>query len=170
MNSSIKSIFHLFRVRLTWHLPKLVDMLLYFKYSDAWKFSTTSAECFMWNKCYINCILYLNCNLILKSDVSVLCKMLIKTFRIFQDLALQLLNECHNRNEIFTKHLLTRNFYNWGDQTCFGIAGKSNHSEFIAHTSCQDILSCQWNGDLKISQSSAWIVRDKWLFLCSISW
>lgn len=75
-------------------------------------------------------------------------------------MAVQLLSECHNRNEIFTQHLLTKKLIDWGNQTCFSIAVKSKHSDFIAHTSCQDILSCRWNGDLKVPENFAWIVRD----------
>lgn len=75
-------------------------------------------------------------------------------------MAVQLLSECHNRNEIFTQRLLTKKLIDWGNQTCFSIAVKSKHCDFIAHTSCQDILSCRWNGDLKVPENFAWIVRD----------
>ena len=75
-------------------------------------------------------------------------------------MAIQLLNECHYRNEVFTQQLITKVLHNWGDQTCFSIAVASKHSDFIAHTSSQDILSSQWNGDLNISGKTAWIVRD----------
>lgn len=88
------------------------------------------------------------------------------SFRTFYDLALQLLNECHSRNEILTQHLITKNLINWGEQTCCSIAVKSNHSDFITHASFEDILSRKWNGDLKIPGNVAGIVRDVYLLLC----
>ena len=74
-------------------------------------------------------------------------------------MAVYLLGECHYRNEIFTRRLIKKKLLNWGDQSCFKIAVGSKHSDFIAHTSCQEILSQKWNGDLKIPEHFAGIVR-----------
>lgn len=89
-------------------------------------------------------------------------------FRKFYDLAFQLLNECHRRNEIFTKYLINRNLTNWGNLTCSSIAVISEHSDFITHTLFQDILSCKWSGKLNIRGDLAGIVRHFYLFFYCI--
>lgn len=85
-------------------------------------------------------------------------------------MAIQLLDECHYRNEIFTRRLVRKELRNWRDQSCVSIATGSKHTDFIAHTSCQDMLSQQWNGDLKIPHHS-WqgIVREAQLLVLSTS-
>ena len=86
-------------------------------------------------------------------------------FRVFHDLALQLLNECYRNSEVYTYCLITRDLENWNDQSCFKMmvllesTVEPENSEFIAHNSCQDVLHSFWNGGLDVKNIKClWLV------------
>ena len=86
-------------------------------------------------------------------------------FRVFHDLALQLLNECYRNSEVYTYCLIARESEKWNDQSCFKMmvllesTVEPENSEFIAHNSCQDVLHSFWNGDLDVRNIKClWLV------------
>jgi len=69
--------------------------------------------------------------------------------REFQDLALELLEQCRMTSEEMTPMLLTYELSNWSDQTCLSLAVSASHRAFIANTSCQILLTEMWMGGLR---------------------
>ena len=59
---------------------------------------------------------------------------------------------------------MTYNLENWGQQTCLSIAVTSRHLEFVAHSSCQDLITRRWTGALHMPGRQAWKVRCPWFF------
>lgn len=76
-------------------------------------------------------------------------------FREFKRLALGLLDQCFRTNEVLTQQLLTYNLENWGGQTCLSLAVFINHEEFLAHVSCQTLLTEIWTGAMKTAHRSS---------------
>ena len=70
-------------------------------------------------------------------------------FREFQDLAVELLEQCRQSSEEMTQLLLTYELSNWSDQTCLSLAVSAAHRAFIADTSCQILLTEMWMGGLR---------------------
>ena len=69
--------------------------------------------------------------------------------REFQDLAVELLEQCRKTSEEMTQLLLTYELSNWSDQTCLSLAVSASHRAFIANTSCQILLTEMWMGGLR---------------------
>lgn len=76
-------------------------------------------------------------------------------FREFKRLALCLLDQCFRTNEELTQQLLTYNLQNWGGQTCLSLAISIEHEEFLAHVSCQTLLTDIWTGAMKTAHRSS---------------
>lgn len=74
-------------------------------------------------------------------------------FRVFHDLAVQLINECYQQNETLTLYLMEKKLEIWKGQTCFSIAVESQNPDFIAHSACNNIVLQKWNCDLNIPQT-----------------
>ncbi|XP_074627353.1 transient receptor potential cation channel subfamily M member-like 2 isoform X1 [Acropora palmata] len=72
----------------------------------------------------------------------------------FKRLALGFLDQCFRTNEDLTQQLLTYNVKNWGEQTCLSLAVSIEHEEFLAHVSCQILLTDIWMGAMKSASSS----------------
>ena len=75
-------------------------------------------------------------------------------FSEFKRLALGFLDQCFRTNEDLTQQLLTYNVKNWGEQTCLSLAVSIEHEEFLAHVSCQTVLTDIWMGAIKSRSSS----------------
>ena len=54
---------------------------------------------------------------------------------------------------------MTYNLENWGQQTCLSIAVTLRHLEFVAHSSCQNLITRRWTGALHMPGRQAWKVR-----------
>ena len=52
----------------------------------------------------------------------------------------------------------------WEDQTCFNIAVESEKPDFIAHSTCHNIVVQKWNCGLIIPQNFTWMVREIFIF------
>jgi hypothetical protein len=63
-------------------------------------------------------------------------------FREFSDLALKVLNECHETDERKAQNLLVRKLDNWGGATCVLIAVETQNKHFISQTACQSRNTC----------------------------
>ncbi|XP_033120583.1 transient receptor potential cation channel subfamily M member 1-like isoform X2 [Anneissia japonica] len=68
----------------------------------------------------------------------------------FQNLALDLLDQCYRQDDDFTMQLLTVQLKNWSNQTCLSLAAIGNHREFTAHICCQLLLNDLWLGGLQL--------------------
>ncbi len=79
--------------------------------------------------------------------------------REFKRLALGLLDQCFRTNEELTQQLLTYYLENWGGQTCLSLAVAIEHEEFLAHVSCQTLLTDIWTGAMKTAHRSSIKVR-----------
>ncbi|XP_063423231.1 transient receptor potential cation channel subfamily M member-like 2 isoform X2 [Mytilus trossulus] len=66
----------------------------------------------------------------------------------FSDLAIQVLNECHETDERKAQNLLIRQLDNWGGATCVLIAVETQNKHFISQTACQSLLNRVWMGRL----------------------
>lgn len=69
-------------------------------------------------------------------------------FRDFSDLAIEVLNECHETDERKAQNLLIRQLDNWGGATCVLIAVETQNKHFISQTACQSLLNRVWMGRL----------------------
>ncbi len=49
-----------------------------------------------------------------------------------------------------TQQLLTYELLNWSDQTVLSLAVTASHRDFLAHTSCQILLTEMWMGALRM--------------------
>lgn len=103
-------------------------------------------------------------------------------FSEFKRMALGLLDQCFQTNEELTQQLLTYNLESWGGQSCLSLAVAIEHEEFLAHVSCQTLLTEIWTGAMKSAHRSSIKVtvkfpsctrNSKWYFplryVCSIS-
>ena len=76
-------------------------------------------------------------------------------FSEFKRMALGLLDQCFQTNEELTQQLLTYNLENWGGQSCLSLAVAIEHEEFLAHVSCQTLLTEIWTGAMKSAHRSS---------------
>jgi len=73
----------------------------------------------------------------------------------FKRLSLGYLDQCFRTSEELTRQLLIYNPKNWGGQTCLSLAYSIEHEEFLAHVSCQTLLTEIWTGKMNTSQKSS---------------
>ncbi|OWF39756.1 transient receptor potential cation channel subfamily M member 2-like [Mizuhopecten yessoensis] len=66
----------------------------------------------------------------------------------FSRLALEILNECQEKDEKKATDLLTQRIDEWGHSTCEQIAMKTDNKDFVAHATFQSLLSSMWMGEL----------------------
>ncbi|KAK3101394.1 hypothetical protein FSP39_003210, partial [Pinctada imbricata] len=85
-----------------------------------------------------------------KTDDTELAKKYVDNAEIFSDLAISVLNECYEIDEIKTQNLLVREIEHWGRVTCVLIAVESDNRHFIAQTACQQLLNNVWMGNLSL--------------------
>ncbi|CAH3032487.1 unnamed protein product, partial [Porites lobata] len=76
-------------------------------------------------------------------------------FEEFKRLSVAFLDQCFRTNKDRTKQLLIYNLKNWGGQSCLSLAYAIEHEEFMAHVSCQGVLTEIWTGYLRTSQNSS---------------
>ena len=75
---------------------------------------------------------------------------------------MQLLNECSSEDERLTRKLLLLDCYNEGTEfkslPSMTIAAQTENDEFIAHSTCQNILDLEWEGALHIAEDGRVLV------------
>jgi len=83
-------------------------------------------------------------------------------------LAVDLLEVCYKTDDDITQQLLTYKLQNWSDQTCLSLAVSACHRDFLAHTSCQILLTDMWMGGLRMRRYTSLKVVDNklWPPLC----
>ena len=83
-------------------------------------------------------------------------------FRRYHDLAMQVLNECSSEDEQLTRKLLLLDCYNEGTKRkslpSMTIAAQMESDEFIAHSTCQNLLDLEWEGALNIGKDGKVLV------------
>ncbi|KAK3749590.1 hypothetical protein QZH41_019731, partial [Actinostola sp. cb2023] len=82
----------------------------------------------------------------LRDDV---CEEVTANAKEFKDVALSLLDECSRVNEIAARKLLTYHLSDWCGHTCLTLAVMTEHEEFVAHASCQSLLTEIWMGAMR---------------------
>ena len=87
------------------------------------------------------------------------------TFSEFSHLAVDVLNECYNIDEIKGQDLLVRELDHWGGATCVLIAVETDNKLFISQTACQTLLTSIWMG--KISEENSLKKVRNWFNLCN---
>ena len=80
--------------------------------------------------------------------------------REFKRLALGVLDQCFQTNEELTQQLLTYHLEHWGGKTCLALAVAIEYEEFLAHASCQALLTDIWTGAMKNAHRSSIKVRE----------
>nr|XP_047136370.1 transient receptor potential cation channel subfamily M member-like 2 [Hydra vulgaris] len=71
----------------------------------------------------------------------------------YENLAVGVLEECRKDNEEEAQTLLVKEIPEFGFLSCLDIAVSANNQDFIAHSSCQTLLSRLWMGALYINTS-----------------
>ncbi|XP_041464047.1 transient receptor potential cation channel subfamily M member 3-like isoform X2 [Lytechinus variegatus] len=67
----------------------------------------------------------------------------------FNDLAMDLLDQCYREDEVLTMQLLTVQLDNWSKHTCLSLAAMAQHNKFMAHACCQVLLNDLWHGGMQ---------------------
>lgn len=62
-----------------------------------------------------------------------------------------MLNECYEDNEELAQTLLVKELNNFGKLTCLDLAAAAELKNFIAHTSCQGLLTRLWMGSMAMN-------------------
>ena len=96
----------------------------------------------------------------LRLKVSQLLRVAFFLVREFKRLSVAFVDQCFRINKDRTKQLLIYRLNNWGGQCCLSLACAIEHEEFMAHVSCQGVLTEIWTGYLKTSQNSSLKVRN----------
>lgn len=69
--------------------------------------------------------------------------------REFQNLALDLLEECYKKDEKTALKLITGKSEQFNDLTCLDVAVKSGQLQFVSHSAVQSLLNDVWTGSIK---------------------
>lgn len=86
-------------------------------------------------------------------------------FRKFHVLAVRMLNECYNDDKELTRELITLDSYVSTRRppikgvTTLEIAAAVGKEEFVAHSSCQNLLNLKWFGELKLEEDRKFKVQ-----------
>ncbi|KAJ8025811.1 Transient receptor potential cation channel subfamily M member 3 [Holothuria leucospilota] len=67
----------------------------------------------------------------------------------FEQLAINVLEECHDTNEDLAQMLVDRPYSCWGGKNSISMAAETGNQAFIAHACCQGLLLRIWNGALR---------------------
>ncbi|XP_072020956.1 transient receptor potential cation channel subfamily M member-like 2 [Amphiura filiformis] len=63
---------------------------------------------------------------------------------VYEELAIQIQDECYSRNKRLTSLLLIRPLPNWGNETCLSLAIAGNNQRFIANSGVQNLMREIW--------------------------
>ncbi|XP_072157699.1 transient receptor potential cation channel trpm isoform X4 [Bemisia tabaci] len=74
--------------------------------------------------------------------------------KIFEDIALELLDFSYRQDDDQTQQLLTCELQNWSGQTCLSLAVAANHRPLLAHPCSQIILADLWMGGLRTRKNT----------------
>ena len=69
-------------------------------------------------------------------------------------MAIKILSECYSTNEKQTEAMITRELTQFSGHTCLSLANCSGQTEFVAHSSVQQLLNDVWTGALKTREVS----------------
>ena len=75
-------------------------------------------------------------------------------FRLFEERATGVLDECFEENEKLSQKLLLRELDHHGNLTCLDLAVSGDSQDFIAHEACQLLLTRLWMGALAMNTTS----------------
>ncbi|XP_065569232.1 transient receptor potential cation channel trpm-like isoform X1 [Artemia franciscana] len=81
------------------------------------------------------------------------CEELRKNAIEFEDLALELVDHCHKKDDDLTVQLLTCAQPNWDRQTCLHLAVVAKLKSLLSHPSAQILLADLWMGGLRARKS-----------------
>ena len=76
----------------------------------------------------------------------------------YEQLAVGVLDECRKENDELAQNIVINELENFGQLSNLDIAVTADNQEFVAHPSCQTLLSRFWMGSLYIN-TSYWRVR-----------
>nr|6CO7_A Chain A, Predicted protein [Nematostella vectensis]6CO7_B Chain B, Predicted protein [Nematostella vectensis]6CO7_C Chain C, Predicted protein [Nematostella vectensis]6CO7_D Chain D, Predicted protein [Nematostella vectensis] len=71
--------------------------------------------------------------------------------RLFEERAVGVLDECFNENETLSQTLLVRELDHYSRMTALELAVSAESQDFIAHTSCQVLLTRLWMGTMAMN-------------------
>ena len=72
-------------------------------------------------------------------------------FSAYETLAVGVLDECRKENDDLAQNIVIKELANFGNLSNLDIAVTADHQEFVAHPSCQTLLSRFWMGSLYIN-------------------
>ena len=79
-------------------------------------------------------------------------------FRKFHTLAERMLNKFYNDDKELTRKMIVHNGTETGDSN-IELAVAVGNEDFIAHSSCQNVLSTKWGGDLMLEEDKKFKVN-----------
>lgn len=82
-------------------------------------------------------------------------------FSTYEKLAVDVLDECRREKDDLAQTLVVKELVNIGGLTTLDIAVSAKDLDFIAHPTCQTLLSRLWMGALYIN-TSFWRVSETW--------
>lgn len=85
--------------------------------------------------------------------------------RHYEETAVQVLNECYQRDKVSCQQLLVRPLKTWGNKTLLQLAGNTGLQEFLNHTACQTKLDDVWTGRMKPHTPWYWVRVFYFIFL-----
>ena len=71
--------------------------------------------------------------------------------RKFEEHATGVLQECYEENEALSRVLLVKELETFGNLTALDLAVMAEDQNFIAHTSCQELLTRLWMGTMAMN-------------------
>ena len=77
----------------------------------------------------------------------------------FEQDAIGVLQECYEENETLSQTLLVKELESFGHLTALDLAVMAEDQNFIAHVSCQDLLTRLWMGTMAMN-TRWWKVRE----------
>ena len=89
-------------------------------------------------------------------------------FRKFHVLAVRILNEFHNNDKELTKELIMHSETKKG-VTNLEMSADVGNEEFIAHSSCQNLLTTKWGGELMLEEDRLKVNIYIYLYQCTLS-
>ncbi|XP_057290183.1 transient receptor potential cation channel subfamily M member-like 2 [Hydractinia symbiolongicarpus] len=86
----------------------------------------------------------------------------------FESLALSMLNEYSQEQELFTRRVLCQELENYGSKSCLALAASTDHIDFVAHDTCQIMLTENtWCGRI-VLKGDSWLMHGLQVVSCLV--
>ena len=87
----------------------------------------------------------------------------------FENLAIGVLDECYNEDEVVSEMLVERDLSKWGGMCALNLAAVAKTERFLAHPCCQSSLNSLWKSR-GMPGIEYWKVRSAKKWQVSLNW